>query len=664
MKKLMAKIGWNRWIVFALWIFLGFTGVSSSARPIVWPVSDLARLLPTDSPPPPSAINLSILLSGARGEFVSFGLGVHDDSTIFDLKTRISRLTCPEQKSVLTVPAQFRFARTVPVRANTRNTPPEELAFKAPADVPDPLMPDVPLPLKPNQVALLWATIQVPYETPPGHYTGTVTVTVSGLPIALPIALDVWNFAIPTKRHLKVTMWFNDRAMSQAHGVERFSKEYWNLLARYAKDIADHRQNVFLVPLDLIRFRRGKSGELSCNFDRFDRYIETFLNAGPVDLIELGHLAHFGPKGWSGPDIEWRSFQIEGEKKRDSIPRSTVIATLLRQLTMHLREQGWLEKSAIHVADEPSVNNLASWKQHSAVIGRLAPGLRRIDAVEAEDFDGFLEIWVPKLQVIEPWHRPLHLAAQKGAEIWFYTCCHPYGVYPNRFLDNTLLQVRLLPWMAARYGLKGYLHWGLNQWTTDPYKDASRGNLPPGDHALIYPGKDGPIDSIRWEVFRDGLEDYEYLCVLEQRLMTLKKERGVGAAFLQPHQRVEELVRKLAPDAIRYSRSPQDLRELRVAIAREIEDLDASPLLLVQTSPPEGTELGVGPATVIVRGVTDLEASVTVNAKGVKLDSQGFFAAHVFVTPTSPEITVVAEGGGSRHEIHRRFVVIDKAPQD
>ncbi|MFH1738035.1 MAG: glycoside hydrolase domain-containing protein [bacterium] len=659
----MANTGWFSRVALAVWVLFGLTGVSP-ARPIVWPVSDLARLLPTDSPPPPSAINLSVFLSGARGEYVSFGLGVHDDMPIFNLKTRISRLACPEQRSVITVPIQTRYARTVPVQANTRNTPLEELAFKAPADVPDPLMPEIPLPLEANRVALLWVTIQVPYDAHPGHYTGSVTVTVSGLPVALPVALDVWNFEIPVKRHLQVTMWFNDTAMSRAHGVERFSKEYWRFLAAYAADIADHRQNAFLVPLDLIQLKNEGGGKISCNFDHFDRYIQTFLDAGPMDLIELGHLAHFGQDGWTGSDIAWRNFNIEGGETSDEQSRATVIAGFLRELAMHLREQGWLEKSAIHVADEPSVNNLASWKERSAMVGRLAPGLRRIDAIEAEDFNGFLEIWVPKLQVIEPWHEPLQRAKASGAELWFYTCCHPYGVYPNRFLDNTLLQVRLLPWMAARYGLKGYLHWGLNQWSEDPYQHAARGELPPGDHSIIYPGKDGPIDSIRWEAFRDGLEDFEYLCVLEERLAALKKELGPGAAFLSPHQRPEELVRKLVPDAIRYSRSPEDLQDMRLRIANEINDLDTAPLLLVQTSPPEGTELGVGPATVLVRGITDPNAAVTVNEKEMKVNSQGYFAAHIFVTPKSPEITIVSETGGSRHEIRRGFDVVDSVPRE
>jgi len=635
-----------------------FFSVPASTLPIVWPVDDLTRVLPTDSPPPPSALDLSIILDGARGEFISFGMGIYDDEPIFSLETRVSRLSCPEQRAVITVPSWVHLARTVPVEQNTKRTPPDELAFQAPADVPDPLVSEFELPLPADRVTLFWVTLQIPRNAPAGRYTGTVTITPSGRPVAVPIAVDVYGFEIPEERHLKVTMWFSDKAMCRAHGTARFSDKYWRLLKAYAEAMAQHRQNVFLVPLDLIRITEER-GELVCDFERFDRYIETFLSTGLMDLIELGHLGHFGSEGWNGPDIVWRKFTVEGADD-DELQAERIVAALLKQLVVHLKERGWLERSAIHVADEPSVNNLPSWKEHSAFVGRLAPDLRRIDAVEAEDFEGFLEIWVPKLHVIEPWKRPLQKAAVNGNEIWFYTCLHPYGVYPNRLLDNTLFQVRLLPWMAARYNLKGYLHWGLNHWTDEPYQKVASGNLPPGDNAIIYPGENGPVSSIRWEVFRDGLEDYEYLWVLQDRLTQLKEDLGVPASFLYPAQRVQEFVARVAPDAIYYSRDPRTLRDLRHAIGREIDELNDSPLLLVQTSPPEGTELGAGPATVIVRGITDPGAEVTVNRREIKPDTRGYFAAHIMLSPDKPDIRIVAESSGSRREIKRKFVVIDR----
>jgi hypothetical protein len=33
----------------------------------------------------------------------------------------------------------------------------------------------------------------------------------------------------------------------------------------------------------------------------------------------------------------------------------------------------------------------------------------------------------------------------------------------------------------------------------------------------VYPGSAGPLDSIRFEALRDGVEDYELLCCLAER---------------------------------------------------------------------------------------------------------------------------------------------------
>ena len=77
-------------------------------------------------------------------------------------------------------------------------------------------------------------------------------------------------------------------------------------------------------------------------------------------------------------------------------------------------------------------------------------------------------------------------------------------------------------WLFYRLGAKGFLHWGFNYWHTMEQerdhrpvprrveRDAYPG-IPYGDPFVIYPGTDGPIDSIRWEVFAESLQDYAIL---------------------------------------------------------------------------------------------------------------------------------------------------------
>jgi hypothetical protein len=76
-----------------------------------------------------------------------------------------------------------------------------------------------------------------------------------------------------------------------------------------------------------------------------------------------------------------------------------------------------------------------------------------------------------------------------------------------------------------RWPFRGFLHWGYNYW----YQSQTRTLIDPysvqdglawhrgwayGDTFEVYPGADGPVDSIRWEVFGESLQDYALLQTL------------------------------------------------------------------------------------------------------------------------------------------------------
>ena len=90
-----------------------------------------------------------------------------------------------------------------------------------------------------------------------------------------------------------------------------------------------------------------------------------------------------------------------------------------------------------------------------------------------------------------------------------------------------------------------------------------------GEGSLIYPGSgvkentgqrnvDGPVSSIRFELLREGIEDYEYLWLLSSMGDT---------AF------ADEAVRGMVVDVRAFSRNSDDLFALREKMARRIEQL-------------------------------------------------------------------------------------------
>ena len=113
---------------------------------------------------------------------------------------------------------------------------------------------------------------------------------------------------------------------------------------------------------------------------------------------------------------------------------------------------------------------------------------------------------------------------EEGIPCWCYFCCGPRGRFLNRLLDTPLAKIRMSGWLFYRWPFGGFLHWGYNYWCKsqtrtliDPFTVQDGGKWPGwafGDTFLVYPGPEGPIDSLRWEAFADSLQEYALLQTL------------------------------------------------------------------------------------------------------------------------------------------------------
>ena len=136
----------------------------------------------------------------------------------------------------------------------------------------------------------------------------------------------------------------------------------------------------------------------------------------------------------------------------------------------------------------------------------------------------------------------------------------------------------MVPWITERYGMDGILYWAVNFWsqTENPWLDAgtfhsgflcSDGWVLNGEGSVVYPGNvtkrytgqpniDGPVSSIRFELLREGIEDFVLLSML--------KKSG-NEAF------VEKQVSDLVIDVSAFSRNLKELYLARQAMARKME---------------------------------------------------------------------------------------------
>ncbi|UCH36011.1 MAG: DUF4091 domain-containing protein [Armatimonadota bacterium] len=499
--------------------------------------------------PAPAQSSAAISLVAAGGEYESAQVVVVPHRALDALAFSVSSLAGPQGR----IPAsrvQCRFVGYQWVEKNSKASPPQELTRQAPAWFPDPLLEEREVAAERGENQPILVTVSVPRDTAPGLYRSKVRVQGDGARVDVPLTLEVLPFNLPEKPTLWVTNWFSHGAIANAYGVPLYSEEFWRLLEAFARDMAEHRQNVVIVPPDLVDVYIEANGGLTFDFPRFDRWVGIFEQAGVAERLEIMHMGGRTTGEWECPTfaIGRRPALVRATGERQDIE----IEQFLPGLVQHLKEKGWLGKSMLHVADEPIPVNVESWQEASRRVHAAAPELPRIDAIHVPGLPGDLEIWVPQLNFFDESYETFRDAQQKGeCELWFYTAWVPQGKYPNRLMDFPLIKPRLLHWVNYLYGATGYLHWGLNWW------DIEFGHFSPGDEWIVYPGKNGPRGSLRWEAMRDGLEDYEYFKLLEGK-------RG--------EERAMELGRRLMRSITDYDRDPGTLLDIRRQMAAEIAE--------------------------------------------------------------------------------------------
>jgi len=497
-------------------------GAQAGAPWRVWPVDPLVKVFRDAKPERPH----KAAMDAARGEHASFQIVVRSDKPIGGLRAAVSSFQNGDRSLSPRAP---RFVGYVPVDRPTQK-PSRDRLRPTPADYPDPLLEVASIDVAAGQAQPIWITVHVPVDTPPGTYRATVDIagTIDGKDIQHEqrLALRVFGATI-TKTRLWVTDWWGVNASHMKIAPTGGSPEYYDLMRRFARNMAEHRHNVALIsPMGHAEFGVDANGELTVDFAEFDRWVNIFIEEGVIGMIEGGHIGGRAG-GWVSP-FNVRIVQAkDGKAVSSSVDPSSAEADAFYkwyfpQLTAHLREKGWFDIYAQHLADEPISTNVASYKAMADLVRTYAPGLRIIEASHAKDLTGSMDIWVPQLNFLHTDFAHYQERQRAGDEVWFYTCVYPQGEYANRFIELPLLKTRLLHWINFKYGATGYLHWGYNQWTGDsPFTHTTRPHggppyLPAGDPWIVYPGDDGPLDSIRFEAMRDGIDDHELLSQLAE----------------------------------------------------------------------------------------------------------------------------------------------------
>ena len=499
----------------------------------VWVSDPLVKIMQNTAQPANAPAYAHV--AAARNEYESAQIVVTPTTNITSLTARVSAVSGP---GTVKPGVSLNFVGYVHVEHGTPYTPPENLIATAPANFPDPLLESTSVSVTAPGNQPIWVTVHVPANATPGTYRTSIIVNGDGVSVSIPLVIDVLPVTVPSTRSLKIANWISYDTIVSGYNAPMWSEAFWTKVEAFAKLMADYRSNVILTRLNrsVVCHDDGK-GKLTFDFTRFDRWVNTFKKAGALDIIEGGHLS--GKKSKLGPDFYvWYPDIID--PKGENIKPQKIIATsdqaksfysqFLPALQQHLIEKGWIDKYIQHVGDEPGAINAESYRNVAAIVHQYAPRLKIIDAIATTNIAGAIDTWVLEPQNYTPNMAFFDKRRAAGEAVWYYTCLSPKGRYMNRFLDNPLIDVRLMPWANYKYDLPGYLQWGLNAWHGDSFTtiEVNYGSTttafdPPGDSHIVYKGKNGPLSSIRLEALRDGLEDFELLKLLEKSNPTRAK---------------------------------------------------------------------------------------------------------------------------------------------
>ena len=228
-----------------------------------------------------------------------------------------------------------------------------------------------------------------------------------------------------------------------------------------------------------------------------------------------------------------------------------------------LKRLGIYENTYFHISDEPSCDNIDSYKKCFDIINGIEKNLKLIDALSDVEFykKGLVNIPIPASNEIEPFLK------ENIKERWVYYCCVQGSGVSNRFIAMSSFRNRIIGIQMYKFNIKGFLQWGYNfyyvaksEYKINPYVTTSAdGAFPSGDAFSVYPGRKGALPSVRAFVFYEALQDFALCKLLED-----KTNRDY----------VIKLIDDLAEKDVRFADIPEDesyLFRLRERIISELQ---------------------------------------------------------------------------------------------
>jgi len=436
--------------------------------------------------------------------------------------------------------------------------------------------------LKDGVVQPIWITVYVPKGTASGNYTGDIVIEPSNAHKAkVRLIVKVWDFTLSKEQHLKTN--YSVRP-NQISGFYNSTQDYRKVLP-----VEEYRKYLEI----LLRYRitpalydESNLPPSGCEYYSFLAYLGESRNPDGSYSFDYSTVEENFKYCW---DRGANSISVGNMKSYNSPTYKEFLPQYIKDVTCFLKERGWLNRVYLYGVDEPQPGAFQITRELNSLVKKISPDLKILipasgsskALVDESIIDG-IDIWSPCLGFLDL----EECAKQKraGKEVWFYAN-HMFNI-PRLAMSH-----RIVFWMCWKYNLDGFLYWGTCWWEPHNLNDVDEAGPKEswdphsisgtwwkgaaGDGFLLYPSLAGkPVHSIRLEVTRDGLEDWEYLYLLREKTEELKKKKIKGYKVLvKEAERLLEIDDAIVEEQDIYTENPQKIYERRKKIARHIEKI-------------------------------------------------------------------------------------------
>jgi len=460
---------------------------------VVWTDSENRKILPAQKPPA-GPTQESIQIAAARGEYESFQVAISPTVDWEDVNWAWLDFSGPASLAK----ASLRCRRIECVNVERTMGPYGHRGLN-----PDPLTDRLPCGISAGTTQSFWFTLYVPPSQRAGAYESRLALTENGRTTCeIPLKLRVRAFAIPRRPSLTVC---SSLRASLVLRTESGSDDA--VLKRYYRCFFEHRTR---CPVG-VRYRPIPGADLT-QFLGHLRFMRDELGAKQF-VIPTFWISHRGTHKMP-TDARWGRHRIFANAELTELDpgfERSFRACMLRQVQA-LKNEGLFLSPTVRFFDEPNFRDQATVNGLRALASfmlDIEPGLT-VSIASTYPHPQLTDVIREWTLHTDAWYRHLReieAARAAGCRI---------NVYNNavNYPEHHPLRVRLWPWLLRKYGVDGtYSWWGTVCWRGPMANPWTAGQGDSG--VLLYPPRSaderGPISSVRWELFREGLEDYEYL---------------------------------------------------------------------------------------------------------------------------------------------------------